>query len=91
MRAILKSALLVAAARVALWLLDDALTFTLYAPSAERVGGCYTRIEVWLDVTRHDNGIRQTELISGAGVIVTALSWVVMDGLRSVRNRRGAI
>jgi hypothetical protein len=86
MRAILKLALLIVVGLVALWLLNDALTFALYAPSAERAGGCYTTIELWIAATQPDDRIRQAELFSGLGLLLTAVGWSVFGAFRWVRT-----
>lgn len=59
------------ATAVGLWLLNDSMTFTLYAdPGGMR--GCYTRLEVWLgrldSTTPPSDGIRFAELLSGAAL-----------------------
>jgi hypothetical protein len=86
MRAILKPGILIPAALVVLWLLNDALTFTLYARSAERGFGCYTAIELWLGAAQ-PGWIRQAELISGLGLILTALGFGVRATVRGERTR----
>jgi hypothetical protein len=90
MPAILKPAILIVAALVALWLLSDALTFALYAPSAERAGGCYTTIEVWLGSTQPDDRVRQAELFSGLGLLLITVGWSVFGAFHRLRHRRGA-
>ena len=89
MRAILKTALFIATALLALWLLNDAMTFALHAPSAGRAGGCYTTIEVWLDATQPDDRVRTAEFFSGLGLLLTTIGWSVF-AFRRLRHRRGA-
>jgi hypothetical protein len=73
MRTIVTSVVLVATAAAALWLLNDAMTFALYAPSAERAVGCYTTIEDWVGVKRPGR-IRTAEASSGLGLLVTVVT-----------------
>jgi hypothetical protein len=90
MRAISKTALSIAAVLLALWLLNDAMTFALYAPSAGRAGGCYTAIEIRLGGTQPDDRVRTAELFSGLGLFVTTVGWSVFAAFRRLRHRRGA-
>jgi hypothetical protein len=90
MRAIFKPALFIAAVLLPLWLLNDAMTFALHAPSAGRAGGCYTTIEVWLDATQPDDRVRQAELFSGLGLLVATVGWSVFTVFRQLRRRRSA-
>jgi len=74
-----------------LWLLNDSMTFTLYADRAGMLG-CYTQIEVRLG--RLDRGappsdkIRFTELLSGAGLGLLLPVGSISRSLYRRRQRR---
>jgi hypothetical protein len=90
MRTILNPAILIFSALVTLWLLSDALTFALHPPSADRAGGCYTTIELWLGSTQPDDRVRQSELFSGLGLLLITVGWPVLGAFERLRHRRDA-
>jgi len=87
MRLTLQTTIVLVVGVVALWLLNDAMTFMLYAPSPERQMGCYTAVELWLGVTEPHDSIRQTELFSGLSLLAAIVAAAVMWATR--RRRRG--
>jgi hypothetical protein len=89
MRVILKTTAALVTSFVALWLLNDAMTFALYAPSPERQMGCYTAVELWLAVTEPHDSIRQTELFSGLSLLAAVIIAAMMTAIR--RRRRGKL
>jgi hypothetical protein len=90
LRTIMKAALVIAFGSAAFWLLNDAMTFALYAPSAARAGGCYTKIELWLGTTEPDDRLRTAELFSGLALLMAAVGWPVVTVVRRVRRAESA-
>jgi hypothetical protein len=89
MRAILKAAFVLISGGAGLWLLNDAMTFYLLAPSAGLAGGCYTTIELWLGATEPGR-IRDAEFYSGFALLLTAVGWPVLGVVRRLRRATSA-
>jgi hypothetical protein len=91
MRSTVRRALGALAVLLGLWLIDDALTFTLYADSSTgRMRGCFTAIEIWFGATEPRDVIRSAELVSGIGLVAGSVISLVGTSIRSRRRRRVA-
>ena len=87
MRSTVWRALGVLAILLAVWLIDDAFTFALYADSTGRTMGCYTTVEFWLGVAKPRDSVRSAELIFGMGLLAGSVIAFVGASIRSRRRR----
>ena len=87
MRRIVHTMAVLVTGLVALWLLNDAMTFALYAPWTGHRGGCYTAVELWLGVSEPHDAIREAEGLFGLSLLSAVVGGTLIWAIR--RRRRG--
>jgi hypothetical protein len=89
----MRIALVAVGTTLGLWLLNDSMTFTLYADQSG-MRGCYTQLEVAMGRLNHttipSDGIRFAELLSGAALGVLLPTALLCSSLYRRRQFRKA-